>query len=107
MGRVVDPQFLYDSSVATKSGSRRWVLAAIIQAMHLTSAPRYALHVKWALAIFLVLIAGYLDGYGLLVRGAYVSFMSGNTNDYGPKEWTGQFPRRLAFRNSHPILRHW
>jgi uncharacterized membrane protein YoaK (UPF0700 family) len=35
--------------------------------------------VKWALAVFLALVAGYLDGYGLLVLGTYVSFMSGNT----------------------------
>jgi len=39
--------------------------------------------VKWALAIFLALIAGYLDGYGLFVLGTYVSFMSGNTTFAG------------------------
>jgi uncharacterized membrane protein YoaK (UPF0700 family) len=36
----------------------------------------------------LALIAGYLDGYGLLVLGIYVSFMSGNTTMAGLK--TGQ-----------------
>jgi uncharacterized membrane protein YoaK (UPF0700 family) len=41
--------------------------------------------VKWALAVFLALVAGYLDGYGLLVLGTYVSFMSGNTTFAGLK----------------------
>jgi uncharacterized membrane protein YoaK (UPF0700 family) len=36
----------------------------------------------------LALIAGYLDGYGLLVLGIFVSFMSGNTTTAGLK--TGQ-----------------
>ena len=39
--------------------------------------------VEWALAIVLALIAGYLDGYGLLFLGVYVSFMSGNTTVTG------------------------
>lgn len=45
--------------------------------------------VKWALAVFLALIAGYLDGYGLLVLGTYVSFMSGNTTFAGLKSGQG------------------
>jgi uncharacterized membrane protein YoaK (UPF0700 family) len=44
--------------------------------------------VQWILAIFLALIAGYLDGYGLLFLGVYVSFMSGNTTVAGLR--TGQ-----------------
>lgn len=40
------------------------------------------------LAICLALTAGYLDGYGLLVLGTYVSFMSGNTTMAGLR--TGQ-----------------
>jgi hypothetical protein len=28
--------------------------------------------VKWALAVFLALVAAYLDGYGFLVLGTYV-----------------------------------
>jgi uncharacterized membrane protein YoaK (UPF0700 family) len=36
----------------------------------------------------LALTAGYLDGYGLLVLGTYVSFMSGNTTMTGVR--TGQ-----------------
>ena len=34
----------------------------------------------------LTLIAGYLDGYGLLVVGTYVSFMSGNTTTAGSRQ---------------------
>lgn len=36
-----------------------------------------------ALPVFLAVIAGYLDGYGLRFLGAYVSFMSGNTTIAG------------------------
>jgi len=45
--------------------------------------PLYETRVQWALAVFLALIAGYLDGYGLLILGTYVSFMSGNTTTAG------------------------
>jgi uncharacterized membrane protein YoaK (UPF0700 family) len=38
---------------------------------------------QWPLAIFLALMAGYLDGYGLLFLGVFVSFMSGNTTTAG------------------------
>jgi uncharacterized membrane protein YoaK (UPF0700 family) len=51
--------------------------------------------VKWALAIFLALVAGYLDGYGLLVLGTYVSFMSGNTTFAGLKSGQGNFQAAL------------
>ena len=40
------------------------------------------------LAMCISLTAGYLDGYGLLVLGTYVSFMSGNTTTTGLR--TGQ-----------------
>ena len=40
------------------------------------------------LAICLALIAGYVDAYGLIALGAYVSFMSGNTTQTG--SLTGQ-----------------
>lgn len=43
----------------------------------------YETRVQWSLAILLALVAGYLDGYGLLVLGTYVSFMSGNTTIAG------------------------
>jgi uncharacterized membrane protein YoaK (UPF0700 family) len=35
--------------------------------------------VQSTLAIFIAMIAGYVDGYGLLFLGTYVSFTSGNT----------------------------
>ena len=35
------------------------------------------------LAICLALIAGYVDAYGLIALGVYVSFMSGNTTQTG------------------------
>src|SRR5271167_614412 len=55
----------------------------------------YETRVEWALAIFLALIAGYLDGYGLLVLGTYVSFMSGNTTITGLKSGQGNFQAAL------------
>jgi uncharacterized membrane protein YoaK (UPF0700 family) len=55
----------------------------------------YETRVEWALAIFLALIAGYLDGYGLLVLGTYVSFMSGNTTFAGLKSGQGSFQAAL------------
>jgi Protein of unknown function (DUF1275) len=45
----------------------------------------YDARVQWASAVFLALVAGYLDGYGLLFLGTYVSFMSGNTTFAGLK----------------------
>jgi uncharacterized membrane protein YoaK (UPF0700 family) len=51
--------------------------------------------VKWALAVFLALVAGYLDGYGLLVLGTFVSFMSGNTTFAGLKIGQGNFQAAL------------
>jgi uncharacterized membrane protein YoaK (UPF0700 family) len=40
-------------------------------------------HQQTMLGICLTMTAGYLDGYGLLVLGTYVSFMSGNTTMTG------------------------
>jgi uncharacterized membrane protein YoaK (UPF0700 family) len=51
--------------------------------------------VELASAIFLALIAGYLDGYGLLFLGTYVSFMSGNTTFTGLKSGQGNFQAAL------------
>ena len=51
--------------------------------------------VKWAFAVFLALVAGYLDGYGLRVLGTYVSFMSGNTTFAGLKSGEGNFQATL------------
>ena len=58
-------------------------------------APIGETRVKWALAVFLALIAGYLDGYGLLVLGTYVSFMSGNTTLAGLKSGQDNFQAAL------------
>ena len=57
--------------------------------------PLYQTRVEWALAIFLALMAGYLDGYGLLVLGTYVSFMSGNTTTVGLRSGQGNFHAAL------------
>jgi uncharacterized membrane protein YoaK (UPF0700 family) len=51
--------------------------------------------VEWALAVFLALIAGYVDGYGLLFLGVYVSFMSGNTTFAGLRSGQGNFHSAL------------
>ena len=48
-----------------------------------------------ALATCMALSAGYLDGYGLLVLGTYVSFMSGNTTMTGVKAGQGNFMAAL------------
>lgn len=53
------------------------------------------IRVKWAFALSLVLVAGYLDGYGLRVLGTYVSFMSGNTTLAGLKGGQGNFRAAL------------
>ena len=57
---------------------------------------------QWALAIFLALIAGYLDGYGLLFLGVFVSFMSGNTTTAGLK--SGQFNFHAAVPSAIAVL---
>src|SRR5271154_5829062 len=44
--------------------------------------------VERRLGFYLALIAGYVDAYGLLAYGIYVSFMSGNTTQTG--SMTGQ-----------------
>jgi uncharacterized membrane protein YoaK (UPF0700 family) len=51
--------------------------------------------VQWPLAILLALIAGYLDGYGLLFLGAFVSFMSGNTTIAGLRSGQDNFHAAL------------
>ena len=45
----------------------------------------------WAAAILLAMMAGYLDGYGLLFLKTYVSFMSGNTTSAGLRSGQGDF----------------
>lgn len=51
--------------------------------------------VERALASCMVLAAGYLDGYGLLVLGTYVSFMSGNTTMTGVRAGQENFAAAL------------
>lgn len=51
----------------------------------------YDTRVQWTTAVFLALIAGYLDGYGLLFLRTYVSFMSGNTTFTGVNSGQGDF----------------
>jgi uncharacterized membrane protein YoaK (UPF0700 family) len=48
------------------------------------------------LGLLLTLTAGYFDGYGLLVLGIYVSFMSGNTTMAGVKAGQENFLAVLA-----------
>jgi len=55
----------------------------------------YETRVEWAVGVFLALIAGYLDGYGLLVLGTYVSFMSGNTTITGLRSGQANFHAAL------------
>lgn len=50
---------------------------------------------QWALGIFLAVIAGYLDGYGLRFLGTFVSFMSGNTTMTGMNAGEGNFGAAL------------
>jgi len=51
--------------------------------------------IERALACCMTLCAGYLDGYGLLVLGTYVSFMSGNTTMTGVKAGQGALSAAL------------
>jgi uncharacterized membrane protein YoaK (UPF0700 family) len=51
--------------------------------------------VQWALAPLLAVIAGYLDGYGLLFLKTFVSFMSGNTTITGLSSGQGHFHAAL------------
>jgi uncharacterized membrane protein YoaK (UPF0700 family) len=61
----------------------------------IVDASEAGVRVQWALAILLALIAGYLDGYGLLFLGVYVSFMSGNTTVAGLRSGQDNFHAAL------------
>lgn len=50
---------------------------------------------EWTLAAILALLAGYVDGYGFLYLGTYVSFMSGNTTTTALKSTQGDFHAAL------------
>ena len=58
--------------------------------------------VERRLAIQLALIAGYVDAYGLLAYGTYVSFMSGNTTQTG--SMTGQGKLLAALPSALAIM---
>lgn len=61
-----------------------------------TTVKRYVdVRTQWILAVFLALIAGYLDGYGLLFLQTYVSFMSGNTTIAALRSGQGNFHAAL------------
>jgi uncharacterized membrane protein YoaK (UPF0700 family) len=47
------------------------------------------------LSTSLALIAGYVDGYGIVALGVYVSFMSGNTTQTGTQTGQGHFVAAL------------
>jgi uncharacterized membrane protein YoaK (UPF0700 family) len=47
------------------------------------SHAQLATRTRESLAVGLALIAGYIDAYGILALGAYLSFMSGNTTQTG------------------------
>src|SRR5258705_11182475 len=47
------------------------------------------------LAASLALIAGYVDAYGIVALGVYVSFMSGNTTQTGAQIGQGHFAAAL------------
>src|SRR5271169_6252941 len=53
------------------------------------------------LSTSLALIAGYVDGYGIVALGVYVSFMSGNTTQTGTQTGQGHFA--AALRIASPI----
>src|ERR1700740_2910934 len=52
--------------------------------------------IRTALASCVVLAVGYLDGYGLLVLGTYVSFMSGNSTMTGVSAGQGNWAAALT-----------
>ncbi len=60
------------------------------------------MRLQWAGAIFLAMVAGYLDGYGLLFLKTYVSFMSGNTTSTGVMSGSGNYV--AAFHSALAII---
>jgi uncharacterized membrane protein YoaK (UPF0700 family) len=60
------------------------------------------MRLQWLGAIFLAIVAGYLDGYGLLFLKTYVSFMSGNTTSTGVMSGSGNY--LAAFRSALAII---
>ena len=84
------------------TSDRRIRFAAAVRVLVIGARPREEMNAsvnqkrtQWALAILLAMIAGYLDGYGLLFLGTYVSFMSGNTTSTGLRSGQGSFRAAL------------
>ena len=59
-------------------------------------SPRAAARAQEWLAAGLAMIAGYVDGYGIITYGTYLSFMSGNTTMTGYKIGEGQLAAAAA-----------
>jgi hypothetical protein len=57
------------------------------------------------LAAALALIAGFVDAYGMITYGVYVSFMSGNTTQTGLSGRGGRVWPRLTLGSGDPVLR--
>jgi uncharacterized membrane protein YoaK (UPF0700 family) len=83
----------YSDKSAVYARTLRITSSAVVWSRN--EAAFYETRVQWALAIFLAVIAGYLDGYGLLVLGTYVSFMSGNTTIAGLRSGQHNFHAAL------------
>lgn len=71
-----------------------------MQTTHSILAPRSPSGKQLMLAVLLCFIAGYLDGFGLIVLGTFISFMSGNTTQTGVSlgqgKWQAALPTAIA-----------
>ncbi len=56
-----------------------------------SQSPRSAAQSQELLAVGLAMIAGFIDAYGIITYGVYVSFMSGNTTQTGFQAAEGEF----------------
>jgi uncharacterized membrane protein YoaK (UPF0700 family) len=72
--------------------------------MQLTLSP---IRLQMASATFLALIAGYLDGYGLLCTGHLCLFHERKYDCGWPENWTAQFQCRLAVCDCRFVLCNW
>lgn len=79
--------------LAEKDHSRRISVSRIFR---ISNPVPVSEHDQRRLATCLAFIAGYIDGYGLLVLGTYVSFMSGNTTMAGTKAGQEDLTAALA-----------
>ena len=56
-----------------------------------SQSPRSAAQSQELLAVGVAMIAGFVDAYGIITYGVYVSFMSGNTTQTGFRAAEGEF----------------